>query len=714
MIRLRHYALSVLAGCIVLFIPLLRDLHIESAILASVAGCILACYLAARADRSTDLQMVAALVTVVYTAGLPLLIHAIITGCYSFHGLGFWIFYPSLSILFVYSITRFFRLTGFRNPLLWGAAVFVWAGIVVFLIEFFTLPQVFFHNHVWGGWPGPIYDEDVRLGSSVLYFRSITLSWAVLFWVFPDVRSNRIALFLAVAMSLNLMLSYTRLAENGVISPGEWIQMQLGGHLQTGNFDIYYDPGAYPEHELRMIAAWHEFHLAELTDTLGVTYPYHENRIKSYLYAHPWQKQKLTGAKFTSYVPVWQKTDQLHIAKSALEHSLRHELVHVVAKQFGNRLFNASWSIGLVEGVAVALDERTSGVATTDQLVASTLPWPGEKEMISAFSITGFYGGRGSVNYTTAGSFVGYLLSEYPVEYLKDAYRTGNISRCYTLPMAELVDGWHRYLETIEYDDVQREAAAVLFSVPSIFEKPCPHLVTDAYRHFDDYRLNLATGDTASAISSLEDAIALQPDNDRLRMSWSYLNLLTGNYEQVYEFDVSAYLNYAPLQMQQIDALILKGHFAEADRLLATVREDTSASGRGMINGVGQREDSPGWKNWLQVIYRNYAIDAEEALEYGNEAVLMYFRQLLAGGHYSRILRERDVSEKMEYHPAFADVFTDLGIFFAAADLAVASASMFARIEPGSLNEIQNNRVTMGRRFAERLAIQGTAGVNDF
>lgn len=701
MIRLRHYALSLLAGCLLLFIPLVRDLHIESALLAALVGCIIAVIVAARGERATDMRLIGGLVTIVYTAGLPLLIYALAVGCYSFHGLGFWIFYPSFSILFCYSITRYFRVTGFPRPVLWGFTVILFVGIGGLILELYTLPQVFFHNHVWGGWPGPIYDEDVRLGTSVIFFRSITLSWVVLLWVLPDVRKSRVYLFLAAAMVINLALSYTRLAENGVISPREWIQRELGGHHTTEHFDIYYDPSAYSEEELIIIAAWHEFHLADLTSVLGIDPDYRNNRIESYLYAHPWQKKKMTGAKFTSYVPVWQNTDQMHIAKSAIMPSLRHEMVHVVAKQFGNRLLNASWSIGLVEGLAVALDVRQNGIATTDQLVAASGPYPGAGDMKSAFSITGFYGGRSSVNYTTSGSFVRYLLKDYPAEAFREAYRTGRIEQSYGAPMEELVAGWHKFLDTVEYDDTQREVAEALFAVPSIFEKPCPHLVTEAFRNFDDYRLHLSEGDTLKALKSLEAAIQLQPENDRLWSAWSYHKLTAGLFEDVYSSDIRSYSNYAPLRLQQADALILDNRYGEAELLLEAILADTSLSARSVQNNAAQRADMPVWEKRLRAVYRYNELNASEALAYGNDIALLYFRQLLATGAYRTIIQQQNAAEMLEFHPAYTDVFLDLAVLLAVEASCDGSLRIFKQIETGRLNEVQKNSVEMTGRFLQ-------------
>src|SRR5699024_4663507 len=125
----------------------------------------------------------------------------------------------------------------------------------------------------------------------------------------------------------------------------------------------------YTKAKVGFIAAKQEFYYHQIVKRLQLSRRDNANKIQTYLYGNAWQKKKLVGAKFTSYVPVWLHQDQLHIAKEQVPRSLKHELVHVLAKQFGNKLIHASWSIGLVEGLAVALAKKQSRVATIDQIV---------------------------------------------------------------------------------------------------------------------------------------------------------------------------------------------------------------------------------------------------------------------------------------------------------------------------------------------------------
>src|SRR5699024_10946524 len=177
-----------------------------------------------------------------------------------------------------------------------------------------------------------------------------------------------------------------------VITPSEFIETILGRSWENVHFRLYSDLEYYSEYKIVLLVREHELHVAQMTGKLELEErgSNSDHRIESYLYAHPWQKKRLAGAKFSSYVPVWLFRDQLHIAKQQIKGSLGHELVHVLAKRFGNDLLNASWSIGLVEGLAVAVDGGSSSTTTIDQVVASQKPYPGPAALQRVFSPWGF------------------------------------------------------------------------------------------------------------------------------------------------------------------------------------------------------------------------------------------------------------------------------------------------------------------------------------
>ncbi len=527
----RQYGLFLLGGFILIWIPLIGDLHVESAVLASLFGAFYAGGRAAKRKQPPDgdghhLLFIG---TQIYIAAIPLALKSIVYGCISADGIGFWVFFPSMSIFFGYSIGRLFRKNGFTHAVLWTMIVLALIGAGEFLVELFTLPQVYFFNHVWGGWPGPLYDSAVQFTFRDLFFRFVTFCWGLLLWLMPVFWENRFAKYAIAVLTFSLGLSYALMPFFHIVTPRWYLKQVLKGRAEGKNVVIYYDLRRFTSYEIRKYLAYAQFDVNEISRDLHIRPPTGSRRIECYFYGDVWEKKMLVGAKYTSYVPVWNPADQVHIAKGAIDQVLRHELVHVLAKPFGAPGLHASWSIGLTEGLAVALAPDESGTATIDQIVAASKPWPGPKQMEKALSFSGFYTGRSNVSYITAGSFVHYLLDNWPIADFKKAYRSSNLAAGYPIPVASLVKGWHHRLAGVSIDSADTAVSQRLFSVPSIFEETCPHKLTPGYTYYDAYRHAMALKDTAAALRTLNAALKKFPDKPAFRIPWLTLELIKHN-----------------------------------------------------------------------------------------------------------------------------------------------------------------------------------------
>lgn len=570
--------------------------------LAGTVGCFWAGISAASAKSKQDFFRSLRILGMMLLVGAPLFIYALITGCLTLDGIGFWIFIPLPSIFFGTAIGRLLRTLSIPFPKTFTVFVLLFCTVGIWLIEFFSFPQVYFYNHVWGLWPGPIYDEAVKLTGSFFYFRWLTFLWIVLLWVLPEwSKTFQTKLITAFAL-ISLLFSYLNLDEAGIISPTESIQQQLGGFQQTEHFDLFYDENFYSEDEVEYWAARHEFHFQQIIEQLEIDWP--ENRkIESYLYAHAWQKKKISGAKFTSYVPIWLEQDQLHIAKQQLDGVLKHELVHVISKQFGNKLFNGSWSIGLIEGAAEALAKDASPRSTLHQIVAAERPWPSAEEIESALSFWGFYGSAGSISYTTAGSFIEYLLKEHPVNHFKEAYRTSDIEKAYSMSLETLVSEWHQALEDTPFDSVDRQISEFIFAQRSLFQKECPHSVTTEMRLWDEHRFFLASEDTTAAYQTLDELYNVNPENALIKDAWVRSQLILKNFESASKA-ITPNDSLLTLQVLKADALFLEYGYQKADSLLETIADDIhSSSARTLRFTLDMREDS---LQWHYHTYRRY------------------------------------------------------------------------------------------------------------
>lgn len=520
-------------GILLSILPLLRELHFLSAALTALIGAFAAAYYASRLSGfsirpASGLRELLMLLLLSQIPVFPLLISAFFRGCFSFEGLSFWLLLPPPSIMLGFAIGRYFRLFTSR-PRFYSIGLLLFIAFGGLLFELLSYPQVYFHNHVWGYWPGPIYDEQVALTPSVVYFRLISLSWAGLFWLLPSIRlrrpkpagisSQRGIQLLSGLLLLSLLLSYSNLSRNGIISPPEYLQERLGERSETELAIIYHDAFLSPD-ERQWIANKHDFHIREIAARLELdldTLP----RIQSYVYRHQWQKKRLTGAGNTVYVPVWQSEPQLHIQKDALDAVLRHELVHVVAREFGMPVLNASPNIALIEGLAVALEGPRNMSASLHQIIAAQPELPDVARMRQLMRPTGFYALSGSLSYNLAGSFVDWLLHEYPVEQFKQAYRSGRLSAGYDADFETLIYGWHDFLQQIEVDDSQLALSNRIFSAPGIAEKSCVFHISPEQRVMNTARrLQAERADSAALVHLRQFS-----DTSKRALSASFLQL---------------------------------------------------------------------------------------------------------------------------------------------------------------------------------------------
>jgi hypothetical protein len=605
--------LPITVGVIFLFIPLLGDFHIESAVLVSLIGCYWAGIWACKEHKeSDDFWQALRISGYLFLVGLPLLVKALLTGCFSIHGLAFWLVFPLPSVFFGYAVGRLFRLWKLPYRKSITAVTLSLVAIGIFLYELLSYPQVAFYNHVWGGWPGPIYDEVVQINQTAVYFRSLTVLWVLFLWNIPTINRDKDAKWIVGLAAIAIVFSYTKLTDFGVISPRFHLQEVLGSHKTSQHFELYYDRYFYSDYEIDLLAKEHEFYFRQISEQLELDPRDTTSKIESYLYAHPWQKKQLVGAKFTSYVPVWLKQDQLHIAKEQIENSLKHELVHVAAKQFGNKLFNASWSIGLIEGLAVAVDGGSSSTSTIDQIVVSEKPYPSAKELQQSFSPWGFYGGRSGVNYITSGSFVRFLMQNYPIESFKKAYRSADLGTSFEKDWQVLTREWHQHLDSIKVDSIDEQMADRIFGIPSLFEQKCPHVVSDFVLAWDNYQLHKAEGDTTLMLEALDKALAASDSIPNVKAEWSYRHLLNGDIDKVRQ-TASPKDTTAELQLLYADAAAMSGKQQQAQLYIKRAQELYEQSPDSLLKpALDTRKDSTQWVMYREMTYKNQLPDSAE------------------------------------------------------------------------------------------------------
>ncbi|MEX0601801.1 MAG: hypothetical protein WD295_00575, partial [Bacteroidota bacterium] len=221
------------------------------------------------------------------------------------------------------------------------------------------------------------------------------------------------------------------------------------------------------------LAAEHEFLHDRITRELRTATT---RKIAVFLYESPEQKGRLIGAAGTNLAKPWMR--QVHCNLSDVDAVLKHELVHVIAAEFGFPLFRVSVNPGLVEGLAEAI-ERTAYDETLHRLSAQILTLGLGPDVESLFSIGGFMTAQPGVGYTLAGSFCRYLLDNYGIRRFKRLYRSGDFASNYGRTLPQLVGDWKRFLEGIQPTPDELEKAAYLFKRPTIFGKECARVIAN-------------------------------------------------------------------------------------------------------------------------------------------------------------------------------------------------------------------------------------------
>lgn len=587
-------------GVALWFVPLLSILHVESsAIIAGVsffAAGLSTIHLSLSGRRQTARLSLTRVV--LYQEAALLLPAALLTlsliwqpNCDYARGALFYAGFPGITVLFAVALASLVVRTRRRRPRTWFVLIGIGLVILPVLYDLGLHPQFYTYNHVFGGVLGPIYDEELAVRSGLVAFRGLTLVWAAALFAgtvlldpaFSGAARRRARAVLPVA-GIVIVLAYAFAPRVGIVTTYDRIASDLDGVYRGDAFEIYYDPARTSDEELRRWIDELAYRSHRLEEALGVA---PGEPVRAYIYPDADTKARLTGSRYTSVVPVWLSIPQTHVLASSFHQTIGHELVHVYARSFGLPVLRASLSVGLVEGLAVAL-EPPDGLPSPHDLVSAALLGGGlgatgveagdALAAVVASNLTpwGFWGGRGAVSYTTMGSFVRYLLDAYGAEPFKRAYAASSFESAYGRSPAELAAEWTDHLLALPVvSRAARDVATNRFAVPSLFEKACPHYVPPYRRYMLDAQRTLAEGDTLGAYELASKAVEMEEDYLPGLALWARLGNRVGDAPLVAgRLSASRLVDRsAILQVRYGDAAGMLGRPAEARRAYSAAVE---------------------------------------------------------------------------------------------------------------------------------------------
>ncbi len=413
-----------------------------------------------------------------------------VRNCNFEQGLLFFAALPLISSLYGAALGLFFKALTEKLQRPYQVLCFcalVCGPLITILFDLYREPTIFAFDHLWGYFPGSLYDEGRRVTQTLVIFRGFTLlRIIVLCLAFRLVHQNitkqisRKALVfgLTILFIIPFGLERTYRQKLGFYSDRAWIEENLSTRVETGELVIHF-PETISEEEQDELVAAHTYYLQALKEQLKIT---NLKPIHSYVYESPKQKEQLMGGSNTMIAKPW--LNEIHIHQTAPPHPiLAHELVHAIARTFGSKLLGVSAkfevlvNMGIVEGLAEALTPVRGPLdlhqAAKALFLSSKAP-PLEKIIASPF----FWTQSARRAYSLSGSFIRFLLENHGAEPLKLVYANADFDRAYGKPLQTLIEEWRTFIDNVELLPHEVPMAQEHFKRKSIFNRPCAHEIS--------------------------------------------------------------------------------------------------------------------------------------------------------------------------------------------------------------------------------------------
>lgn len=343
-------------------------------------------------------------------------------------------------------------------------------------------PQVFAYNFFLGLFPGPLYDEALRVPAALGWFRLETVLWAAVLTtcaaaLFPapgaaHPRHRARVLTTLAVLGAGIAWLEASAVRLGFRSSEGTVRAVLGGRTETEHAEILY-PREKPPEEVERLRRDVEFRLSQLARFLGAP----PASVRVYVFRSPEEKQRWVGAGGTQFAKPW--LGSVFLNDAPFPHpTLKHELAHVAAGAFGSGPFRVTsrfWIVpvmGVVEGVAVAADDPP-GELSLHAWAAGMRRQGLLPDLRTQLGPAGFWSAAPARAYSAAGSFLRHLQEIQGTDRLHRLLAHGDFAGTYGRSLDALVSEWERMLDTVPLEESAVNRAFARFRMPSLFRRPC-------------------------------------------------------------------------------------------------------------------------------------------------------------------------------------------------------------------------------------------------
>lgn len=371
------------------------------------------------------------------------------------------LFFGYVSGLFIAALSRKF------NYLLFiFCSVFI---LLIPLIEFYFNPQIYFYNLIIGYFPGTIYDEDLAVNSFLILFRLIHFAFFIsILFLIIFFKSGRISK--SKSLGLVIIISSLFLIIKPVLNFStdlSLIKRYLNKSVITENCEILY-PYSVDKGSAELSALLHEYYYEQVHKKLG-----NRNKIKitSFLFESEEQKRKVFGSGKADVAKPW--LNQIYLNFSGYASTLNHEIVHILAAEFGTTPFLVSDNLNpaMIEGLATAIEDDYDGFPVN--YMAKLARTAGYGILFgNLFSGFKFFSQNSAISYVYAGSFIKFLIDTYGIDKVKQLYSNLDFEEVFNKSLLLLEKEYDSFLNNIEID-FNRHTAQIYFGGQTIFKKHC-------------------------------------------------------------------------------------------------------------------------------------------------------------------------------------------------------------------------------------------------
>ncbi len=514
---------SVLAGASMLLIafgsPIFRVLGFEysaiSAILLSVAVGFLSAVRTSTGKASFYQNLIAGLGLWLVPLTLSSISLLFIRNCAYWDGV---VFYLQLALPTTLLAVAFGTATGqmadTKRQVIAFFAIFWLLTLIISLLPGYVFPQLFTYGWQYGFFPGLVWDEYIELGSGYAWH---LVEWGLLATIMMILssrldRSSTSWLQLVALFAIYIGLLLHR-SDNRITSSHSAVEAELSSTLVADQARVHFRGSSLSLEERQLLIADVAWYLHDIRTRLELR---DTSTIHIYLYPDVESLHRFVGTRNASIAKPW--LSELHVAKENL-HSLRHELVHVLLREWGSFPFNASWSTGMTEGVAMSIEPTYDGMHTLHEHASAIMQMKLADGVQRVMSFSGFASGASTTSYVLAGSFSQFLLDHYPVAKFKSVYTSLDFEESYSKPLKELENEWKRQIMPLaasmdQYDSLRTE---FYFQRSSIIDQPClrklgklsntAQKAAKAHRHDEAERLYSEIYEESGSLSALRGMI---------------------------------------------------------------------------------------------------------------------------------------------------------------------------------------------------------------